>query len=69
VSRAIDALHAAGAQVILPSGAGPSVFTVVPAQAVANAIADRLPTGIGRVYVCTTVARDSNASALQAAVG
>lgn len=69
VSRAIDALHAAGAQVVLPSGAGPSVFTVVPAQAVANAIADRLPTGIGRVYVCTTVARDSNASALQAAVG
>ena len=37
--RCADALHEAGAQVVLPSGAGPSVFTIVPAQAVANAIA------------------------------
>jgi len=69
VSRAIDALHAAGAPVVLPSGAGPSVFTVVPTQAAAIAMADRLPTGTGRVHICTTVARDPNEEILRAVRG
>lgn len=60
VRRAIDALHHAGADHVLPAGAGPSVFTVTTTREQAQSIAARLGTEHGPVFVCATVPADLN---------
>ncbi len=60
VRRAIDALHHAGADHVLPAGAGPSVFTATTTREQAESIAARLGTTQGPVFVCSTVPADLN---------
>ncbi len=60
VRRAIDALHHAGADQVLPAGAGPSVFTVTTTREQAQSIAVRLGSTQGPVFVCSTVPADLN---------
>lgn len=65
VRRAIDALHHAGAEHVLPAGAGPSLFTVTTTREQAETIAARLGTEHGRVFVCSTAPPDLNVSRIK----
>lgn len=60
LQQAIDALHQAGAEYVLPAGAGPSVFTVTPTREQAQSIAACLGTEHGPVSVCSTVPPNLN---------
>jgi 4-diphosphocytidyl-2-C-methyl-D-erythritol kinase len=60
VQRAIEALRCAGADHVLPSGAGPSIFTVATTPEEAQAIASRIDDRHGSVFVCSTVPADLN---------
>lgn len=58
VLRAAEALEQAGATVVLPSGAGPSLFTVTSTRAEADAIAAQLSPTIGQVFVAKAIGAD-----------
>jgi 4-diphosphocytidyl-2-C-methyl-D-erythritol kinase len=65
VQYAIDVLHHAGAEHVLPAGAGPSVFTVTTTREQADSIAARIGIEHGRVFVCSTVPADLNVRRLK----
>ncbi|MDI3341918.1 MAG: 4-(cytidine 5'-diphospho)-2-C-methyl-D-erythritol kinase [Sphaerobacter sp.] len=58
VRQAMQALRDAGAPVVIPSGAGPAIFTVLPTEDAAAAVARRVPPACGRTLVCTAVEPD-----------
>lgn len=55
VCNAADSLRRAGARTVLPTGAGPALYTIAASHQEAVAIARNLPPMAGQVFVCTTV--------------
>lgn len=59
--RAVEDLRRAGAEIVLPTGAGPAVFAPFRSWAAAAAAYDRLsPDARSAALVCTTIQRDVN---------